>query len=286
MEVRNVSLSDITVSNNRRKASKSAVEQLAASILEIGLQNPIGLTTNLRMIHGRHRFEAYKLLQRTEIPASIHDIDDIHAELAEIDENIQRHQLSKAEECKALARRKELYLSLHPETKRGAKGGRPRQDDDKYEVRPMELPKKLNANIAVSFVDDTVSKTGRSKRSVETDVALGNSLPDDIVDKIADTPVANNKSELKKLAKLAGDEQRVVADLLADGEVSSVTEALATQDEPASEPEPSEILKARVLRVIDKWRVEYRASHTLAAAVLESLVEILLSVHDQPKKRR
>lgn len=275
MRITDVDLIKITVAHNRRPVSKAAVKSLAESILAIGLQNPIGITEDYRLIHGRHRLEAYRELGWKQIPASIHDMDELHAQLAEIDENIQRKQLTAAEECKALARRKEIYLTLHPETKHGgAPGAGKGKGKGKKETE------------SVSFVSDTAAKTGKSKTTVTEDVALGNALPDEIVEKIADTPVANNKSELKKLAKLDAEEQQTVADLLSDGSVSSVTEALTSQDEPEAEPEPSDVLLKRLQTVVTKWQKEYRGNITVAAAVLENLADILRSQHKTTKKKR
>jgi hypothetical protein len=50
-------------------------------------------------------------------------LDDLQAELAGIDENLMRHQLSPAQEAAAVARRKVIYLKLHPETGQGACSG-------------------------------------------------------------------------------------------------------------------------------------------------------------------
>jgi ParB family chromosome partitioning protein len=143
MRIEDVELVKITVSPKRRPISKATVNAIAGSILNVGLQNPIGLTEDYRLIHGRHRLEAYRQLGWDKIPASIHDVDDVHAALAEIDENIQRKQLTAAEECKALARRKELYLTLHPETKRGGAPGK------------KGGGKKPKQTKSVSFVSDT-----------------------------------------------------------------------------------------------------------------------------------
>ena len=81
----------IKVSPNRRAPSASRVRQLADSILESGLLHPIGLTEDYRLIHGRHRLEAWQLLGRDKIPAIIYAMDEVRAELAEIDENLCRH---------------------------------------------------------------------------------------------------------------------------------------------------------------------------------------------------
>jgi len=261
MNIIQVDVLDVIVSNNRRKPSQKAVMQLADSILEIGLQNPIGITKDRKLIHGRHRLEAYVLLQRKTIPAVVHDLDELHAELAEIDENIQRRQLSAAEEAKALARRKDIYLVLHPETKRG---GAPGAGKGKGSA--------ARKSGKMSFIQDTAEKTGKAKRSVERDVALGNALPDEIVAKIADTPVADNKSQLKKLAKLEPEMQSTVADLLAEGECTTVDDCLRCDDEPEEEiPQAGEVLRQRVGRLLARWYVDYTKDLVLAAAVLEGV---------------
>ena len=48
------------------------------------------------------------------------DLNDLHAELIEIDENLMRNNFGPAEEAGAVARRKAIYEELHPETKHGA----------------------------------------------------------------------------------------------------------------------------------------------------------------------
>ena len=218
MKTIDIALQDIKVSNGRSPSSKSVVDQLANSIQEIGLLNPVGITTDHKLICGRDRVEAFRSLGRTTIPAVVHDLDELHAELAEIDENIHRKKLTKVDECKALARRKEIYLLLHPETKQGTAGA-----NAKYGKKP--------AKENISFARDTASKTGKTARSINLDVALGSALPDEVVHIISDSPIANNKSELKQLAKLPGDIQMTVATMLANQEVDSVTEAIACNDD-------------------------------------------------------
>jgi hypothetical protein len=60
-----------------------------------------------------------------------------------------------------LARRKQIYEAMHPETRRGTKGG------------PGRGHTKTTENISVvSFADDAAAKTGRTSRSIRADVAL------------------------------------------------------------------------------------------------------------------
>ena len=224
MKVTEIPVAKIRLASSRRAAAKDKVESLAESIREIGLQHPVGVVSDklgYLLIHGRHRLAAYKLLSRDKIPAVVHNLDKMHAELAEIDENIIRSGLSKAEESKALARRKEIYEALHPEAKRGggAEGTRGK-------------PKRQN-DVLVSFASDTAAKTGKSKRTVERDAALGAKLDDKAVAKLHGHPLADNKTELAKLAAMPAKEQREVAIKLARGQLQRVPGGEpSTADEP------------------------------------------------------
>jgi len=67
----------------------------------------------------------------------------------------------------------------------------------------------------MSFSEDTSAKTGKSKRTVERDAAVGAKLDDKAVAKLQGHAVANNKTELAKLAAMPAKEQREVAAKLA-----------------------------------------------------------------------
>lgn len=99
------------------------MKELADSILEVGLINPIMVDQAHTLIAGLHRLEAMKLLGRTEIECTISDLDGLQVALAEIDENFVRKDLSDDEFRELLLRRKEIYESLHPETKATYDGG-------------------------------------------------------------------------------------------------------------------------------------------------------------------
>jgi len=64
-----------------------------------------------------------------------------------------------------LARRKELYEAQHPETKHVTERGGPGRGN-----------KTTADSAAVSFVNDTASKTGRGTRTVREDVSIGTKL--------------------------------------------------------------------------------------------------------------
>jgi len=89
----------------RKYFDKTALEELAASIAENGLLQPILVReyadSRYQIIAGERRFRASKLAGLTEIPAIVLDRDDRKvAEIALI-ENIQREDLNPVEEAMA-----------------------------------------------------------------------------------------------------------------------------------------------------------------------------------------
>ena len=114
-----------------------------------------------------------------------------------------RLNLSRLQRTQAIVKRKELYEALHPETKAGKAGGKadhPTQRSTNADSASVEQP--------VSFVDDTASKTGRSKRSVQVDAQIGSSLTPDEVSELQGTPAENNQSVLLRIAQENEPERR------------------------------------------------------------------------------
>lgn len=210
----NVPLAKILVAKRRRNTTQAKVKALADSIREIGLLVPIGLTKDYHLIYGCHRLEAIRLLGDDTISARIHDLDELHAELAEIDENLLRSELSAVQEAKALKRRKEIYLGLHPETK---PGGSPGKAGGGKKAKMGNMP---------GFAEDTAQKTGKSRSTIDRSVKLAEEITDAAAIQLDGTKVANNKTELKRLAALSEDNQLVVANAIRDGKAKTVTEAM------------------------------------------------------------
>jgi ParB family transcriptional regulator, chromosome partitioning protein len=162
-----IELSRITVPPRRlRELRPETVDVLAESIGRQGLLQPICVQVTkdgYRLIAGWHRLEAVRKLGHAKILAGVvKDIDADQAQLAEIDENLIRAELSPAERAAHVAARKAVYERLHPETKHG--GHR------KSESRSQ------NANLK-SFVADTAKKTGKHRATVARDVKRGKDIP-------------------------------------------------------------------------------------------------------------
>jgi hypothetical protein len=78
--------------------------------------------------------------------------------------------LSPADRAAQVARRKALYLELHPETAQHVAGGKGNGTSDNLSV--------------VSFAEDTATKTGTAERTVQRDASRGEKIAPDVLDRI------------------------------------------------------------------------------------------------------
>ena len=164
-----IPITAIKISPGRREAAPGSVRELADSIAEIGLLNPITVDRGHTLIAGLHRLEAAKLLGWTEIECVISELEGLRAELAEIDENFVRSDLTALEFGELLLRRKELYEALHPQTVQTNLGGPFRGNQH------QEVSGKMTQTTK-SFAQDTAEKLGVGRRTVERQVQIAKRL--------------------------------------------------------------------------------------------------------------
>jgi len=91
--------------NARMARDPEAIRRLRDQIATSGLINPITVRVagdHFRLIAGLNRLEAYRLLQRSEIPAHVLDVDDSAAATMRLTENLTRSNLSPVEEAAQL----------------------------------------------------------------------------------------------------------------------------------------------------------------------------------------
>lgn len=104
-----VKLEDITVDERYRK-DMGNIEELALSIQEKGVLQPITLDSNLHLLAGGRRFAAVTHLGLKDIPALIRDIEgELDAREIELVENIHRKQFTWQEESLLVQEIDRLY---------------------------------------------------------------------------------------------------------------------------------------------------------------------------------
>lgn len=223
-----VNINDIKVNPGRRAVSQDGIEELAFSISEIGLLNPITLTADYTLVAGLHRLEAVKSLGWSEVECTITDLNGLTAQLAELDENFARTNLSPLELGDLLKQRKDIYEELYPETKAGVAQAIGR---NKAKGKSTDC----NLQSKKPFIKDTADLTGQHPSTISRHIKVASELTPEAKEilKGAAKPVPH--STLSKISKLMPEQQKEVSTLLLSGEIKSVDEYLARQATLASD---------------------------------------------------
>lgn len=214
-----IEISKIDVSNRLRPINPAHVSMLAQNIAESRLRHPIEVVAKgdrYKLIAGGHRVAAFQQLKRPLINAEIYEATVDEARLAEIDENLIRHELNPLDRAVFLAERKQLWEKLHPESKRGG-DRRSKAAQDQTEI------------ISVwSFAKETAEKIGLTDRAIRLAVSIATGLTAETRAAIAGTYITNRQTDLLALSKLTPAQQKkAVAGLLGEGpKWHSVGEAL------------------------------------------------------------
>ena len=194
----------IQVGQRKRKLDEGKVRSLAESFESIGQLQPITVEQceygNYRMIAGLHRLEAAKLLGWKAIDATVFSGDIIEAELAEIDENLMRNDLTVLEQGEHLQRRNEILEAM------GVRAKASPGVNQYTEVGETVSPTRTTFDIA--------KEVGLSERSAQQRMQVARNIVPEVKDAIRDTEIANSTTQLLELARLAPEKQAEVTKFL------------------------------------------------------------------------
>lgn len=196
---RELPIDQIDRRSDARAVDPASVDALADSISAVGLINPIRVRAangRWEVIAGAHRLAACMKLGLVEVESIIVDDDDLHAELAMIDENLCRAELSPADRAKQTARRKAIYEELHPETQQGGNTGGPSG--------------QFVHTVAESFASATAKVVGKDERSVRRDVERGQAIVPAVLEFVTGTAL-DTGVYLDKLRKARAGDQMTMA---------------------------------------------------------------------------
>ena len=114
-----IKLSEIKVQNRIRRTKPEKVEELARSIDEVGLIQPVTLDKNNVLVSGLHRYEACLLLGWDEIEYNTIEFENSEQQkLAEIDENFVRANFTALQQAEIVVERDRLYYEIQRKSKR------------------------------------------------------------------------------------------------------------------------------------------------------------------------
>lgn len=207
-------IDSIKINERMRDLNEDKATELASSIKEIGLINPITISQNNELIAGMHRLKAFQMLGYKEIEANVVSLEGLKQELAEIDENLIRSELHYVDRGEHLKRRKEIYELLYPETK---PGGDRKSEGAKIKVRNPQLD-------TPSFVEDTANKTGKSSRVIHEDIQIARDITPEVKEVIKKIELPKN--DALKLARVEKQDQRRVIERIEKNEAKDIRQAL------------------------------------------------------------
>lgn len=242
-ETKIVPVADVVVGRRKRPLDEARVAGLEGSIAAVGLLQPIVVTDTLGLVAGRHRLEAVRRLGWQSIPARIAPLDALRAELAEIDENLIRQELTALEEAEHLQRRVEILEALGERAQVGWNGNQhtPAVGGDTVS------PPKTTSGIAAEM--------GLGERSAQRRLQIARDIAADVKETIAATPLADRTRDLLDLARMEPAEQRRVVEVegVKEGRTSVLQgrREVTRRDKREAPPLPSD--KYRVIYADPPW---------------------------------
>lgn len=226
MALRTIPIERVVVGERLRQTNKGQVKNLIDSIREVGLINPITVGEETEdgypLVAGLHRLEACQALGLAEIDVNVVSMPELHLQLIEVDENLAHSVLSVAQRSVFTAKRKEIYLALHPETAHGGSrgnqytGGKPCQMANNATWQNACENNDLSENPmskTPTFSEDTARKTGRSRRVVDQDAQRGAHILPHLMDLLTGTDFDRLKS-LNAIMRMMPEQQEVLAEHL------------------------------------------------------------------------
>jgi len=217
MQTNRVAVAEVQEVSRLRPVSEAGVESLLASIAETGvMKDAIHVRKKkdgaLVLIAGAHRLEMARRLGWEEIEAKVWtDVTDDWARLMEIDDNLAGAEMNALDTAVFLARRKEVYERLHPETKHG--GDRRSAD---FQTDTMSVR---------SFAAATAEKFNLTDRHVRRMIAAGSALNAIDVNRLRSAPTPVTLADLQVIGKAGYGERIDIVAALAEGRAKSAAAA-------------------------------------------------------------
>src|SRR5271166_3026732 len=220
----------VVVEHGRLPIDEAVVKNIMATISggDVSALPPVHLWRkqpggNPFLVAGRNRLEAHKRCGREVIIARVitgETPEIVRAvQLIEIDENLNRRELSPALRRSLTKQRKALYEEAHPETKRGSAGGRAKARNG---AQSQNATKQTPA-----FIDAHAKQTGRHRATIAREISEAEKIGDDVLKKIVGTSL-DKQSEITALAAMDEHERQEIVDRAVAGEKVSAAKAQRT----------------------------------------------------------
>lgn len=153
--------------------SEEKIEELARTIHTHGVIQPIVIRSvgngKFEIIAGERRYRAMKLLEWTEVPAIVRDLDDRETASIALIENLQREELTPIEEAYAYEQLLELHsLTQEALAQRLGKG----QSTIANKLRLLKLPEEIKTAIMRKDLSERHARALMPLKDSELQIAL------------------------------------------------------------------------------------------------------------------
>ncbi|SNY91367.1 chromosome partitioning protein, ParB family [Cohaesibacter sp. ES.047] len=265
-------IADIVVPERLRMVDDDHALAIQASIVQHGQFNPITvrITPNgerpYTLVAGAHRYRAVELLgEGEEIDALVVKADKDEAIILEIEENLFRNDLSVMDRAIFVETYREAWEKVHGVI--NPKGGRPKNSDklSEFSESPVGL---LEAEAQKGFSAVCADRLGVSSRSIERLSKISQKLPKSVRKAIANSPIADNQSQLLKLAKIPPEKLKKFP--RAFKETSDFVKSLEALEPPAPKPDPVMQQLSALIGAWERAKPEARAKFLSHAALIAS----------------
>ncbi|AHB42394.1 ParBc, ParB-like protein nuclease protein [Candidatus Saccharibacteria bacterium RAAC3_TM7_1] len=225
-DLRTIKLSEIMPDPDqpRRQFDETALTELAASIKEHGVLQPIVVVTKdgkYQIVAGERRYRASLQAGKTTIPALVRTLSDQHKLELSLIENIQRRDLNPLETATAYAKlRNQFNLTLE---EIGARVGGKSMATISNTLRLLRLPEAVKQAVAEGKVSE-----GQARPLIGTDEAVVQELLPQIIGegwsaRKIETVVAAYKSKNRASTKTSSPQQPLRNDVLSKRFSTKVT---------------------------------------------------------------
>ena len=269
-------ISDIFVPERLRLVDDDHALAIQASIMQHGQFNPVTvrMTPNgerpYTLVAGAHRFRAIELMDEEgqDIDALVVKADKDEAILLEIEENLFRNDLSVMDRAVFVETYRDQWEKVHGAI--NPKGGRPKNRINliQFSDSPVGL---VEEEAKRGFSEVCANRLGVSVPAVKRLTQIAKSLPKPVREAIANTSIADNQSQLLKLAKLPPSKQKKFPK--AFEQLSDFKKSLEALEPPAPKPDPVLQQLSSLIGAWSRATPEARAKFLAHADLIETPVK-------------
>nr|WP_321459051.1 ParB N-terminal domain-containing protein [uncultured Cohaesibacter sp.] len=271
-DFKQLSISEIHVPERLRQVDEDHAVAIQASIVAHGQFNPITvrITPNgqrpYTLVAGAHRYRAIELLGNDQdIDALVVKADKNEAILLEIEENLFRNDLSVMDRAVFVENYRDAWEKVHGQI--NPKGGRPKNRDNlsQFSESPVGL---LEAEAEKGFSAACADRLGVSAKAIQRLNKISKNLPKSVRKAIAGTSIADNQSQLLKLAKMSPEKLNKFP--VALRETKDFKKSLTALEPPAPKPDPVKQQLSSLINAWQKAKPEARAEFLEFAGLVEA----------------